>query len=57
MSDRQRTYDALSELEKKIDTKDFYFEGDNKEFLRVLVVIAELLAEISDSLKNIDTEL
>lgn len=57
MSDRQRAYDALSELEKKINDKGFYFEGDNKEFLRVLVVIAELLAEISDSLKNIGSEL
>lgn len=57
MSAKQRTYDKLSDLKEKVNNKGFYFEDDNKELLRVLIVIAENLAEISDSLKNIGSEL
>lgn len=52
MSAKQRTYDKLSDLKDKLSNKGYYFEGDNKELLRVLVVIAENLAEINDTLKG-----
>lgn len=57
MSAKQRTYDKLSDLKDKVNNKGFYFEGDNKELLRVLSVIAENLAEISDHLHAIGSEL
>lgn len=57
MDAKTRTYDNLRELKEKIGNKGFYFEGDNKELLRVLVVIAENLAEISDTLRTIGSEL
>lgn len=57
MDARLRTYDSLRDLKDKLSNKGCYFEGDNKELLRTLVVIAENLAEISDSLKNIGSKL
>lgn len=51
MDSQTRTYDRLRELKEKINNKNYYFEGDNKELLRVLIVIAENLAEINDTLR------